>query len=404
MVAATTVRAVNDLTARWAQKTVGEEGTALTAAGLWPLLALLAGPAAGPARKELADAVGTDAEHAVPAGRELLAALAAVDGVDVAVGLWTKRVLQLHPDWLRSLPLDVHGELTGDTAADLEAMNAWVRRHTDGLIEEMPVPVGPGTLLVLASALLVRTTWRERFRDFPLRAEEGPWVGREVAGLSRSGTDLDQIRVHRTPAGELTTAEVAGDNGLDVHLLLGPPAMPGGEVLRHGVAALAGAYPALSGGALGDGAGPGVGVDRMTTRDGRPRMQLTCAGFSVDADHDLLERAGLFGLATATDASRGHFPGISEQPLAVSSARQTVTATFGALGFRAAAVTAIAMNPGGAPPQKRSQVVSATFDRPFGFLAVHRESGLVLVAGWVTDPDGWVQPEQLPGGLWWRRR
>ncbi|MFG2830300.1 hypothetical protein ACGFWI_23010 [Streptomyces sp. NPDC048434] len=42
MVAATTARAVNEMTARWARETVGERGTVLTAAGVWPLLALLA--------------------------------------------------------------------------------------------------------------------------------------------------------------------------------------------------------------------------------------------------------------------------------------------------------------------------------------------------------------------------
>lgn len=31
--------------------------------------------------------------------------------------------------------------------------------------------------------------------------------------------------------------------------------------------------------------------------------------------------------------------------------------------------------------------VNATFDRPFGFLALHRTSRLVLAAGWVTDPE-----------------
>jgi hypothetical protein len=32
-------------------------------------------------------------------------------------------------------------------------------------------------------------------------------------------------------------------------------------------------------------------------------------------------------------------------------------------------------------------VVRAVFDRPFGFLAVHRETRLVLAAGWVTEPE-----------------
>ncbi|MFE5098235.1 proteinase inhibitor I4 serpin, partial [Streptomyces sp. NPDC056638] len=35
----------------------------------------------------------------------------------------------------------------------------------------------------------------------------------------------------------------------------------------------------------------------------------------------------------------------------------------------------------------RAREISACFDRPFGFLALHRTSRLVLNAGWVTDPD-----------------
>ncbi|MEU8781504.1 serpin family protein [Streptomyces sp. NPDC048637] len=389
MVAAATARAVNDMTARWARETVGERNSVLTAAGVWPLLALLAGPAAGPARQELAEALGTDARHAVREGRELLAALAAADGVDAAVGLWARRTLTLHPEWLGSLPPAAHGELTADPAADQEAMDSWARRHTDGLIEQMPVQVTPDLLLVLASALLVRTTWVEPFQAFPGGAFEGPWAGRELMALSRSGPDVDGVAVHGTPAGPLTAVRVEGDNGLDVHLLLGGPEVPGGEVLRHGVAALDGAYRAVSGAALSEGAdGPGLTVTTVPSYDGVPCFNLTATQFTVDADHDLLKHAALFGLATATDTSRGHFPGISDQPLAVSAARQTATATFGPLGFRAAAVTVMPVAAGSVPPPPpyRAQQISARFDRPFGFLAVHRASGLVLVAGWVATP------------------
>lgn len=138
MVAEATARAVNDMTARWARAAVGERDAVLTAAGVWPLLALLAGPATGPARKELAEALGTDAEHAVREGRELLAALTAADGVDAAVGLWARRTLTLHPEWLAALPPAAHGELTEDPTVDQAALDAWARQHTDGLIERMP--------------------------------------------------------------------------------------------------------------------------------------------------------------------------------------------------------------------------------------------------------------------------
>ncbi|MFI5520292.1 serpin family protein [Streptomyces platensis] len=388
MVAGATARAVNDMTARWARVAVGERDTVLTAAGVWPLPALLAGPAAGPARKELAEALGTDAEHAVREGRELLAALAAADGVDAAVGVWAHRTLTLHPEWLAGLPPAAHGELTGDPTVDQAAVDAWARHHTDGLIERMPARLAPDTLLVLASALLVRTTWTEPFDEFPARPAEGPWAGRELQVLSRSGPEVDQARVHSTPAGPLTDVRVAGDNGLDVHLLLGAPDLPGGEVLHHGVAALGGGYPTVSGAALTDGVGPGLGVTWVPSYDGAPSLSLSTTGFTVGADHDLLERADLFGLATAADTSQGHFPGISDQPLAVSAARQSATATFGPLGFRAAAVTVLPVAAGSVPPPPpyRAQRISARYDRPFGFLAMHRASGLVLVAGWVATP------------------
>ncbi|MFG2888837.1 hypothetical protein [Streptomyces sp. NPDC048248] len=390
MVAATTVRAVNDITARWARAAVGERGTVLTAAGVWPLQALLAGPAAGPARAELAAALGIEAEHAPREGRDLLAACRTAQGVDAAVGLWTRRSLVLRPAWRAGLPPGTHGELTGDAGADEEAMHAWARRHTDGLIERMPVRIDPGTLLVPASALLVRTTWQEPFGAHPLRLVEGPWAGRELIGLSRSGTNAEQVRVHTTPRGPLTAVQVAGDNDLDVHLLLGPQDMPGRAVLSHGVAVLSGAYTTVSGAGLAEGAGPGLSVTTVPSQDGVARVQLTAARFTVDAEHDLLERAELFGLVAASDTSRGHFPGISEQPLAVSAARQCATATFGPLGFRAAAVTVLPAAAGSVPPTPyRALCVSARYDRPFGFLAVHRASGLVLVAGWVTEPDLW---------------
>lgn len=388
MVAVTTVRAVNGMTARWARETVGEQGTVLTAAGVWPLLALLAGPAAGPARTELAAALDTDPEHAVREGGALLAALDAADGVDAAIGLWARRTLALRPAWLGGLPPAVHGELTADPAADQKAMDAWARRHTDGLIERMPVQITPDMLLVLASALLVRTTWRQPFGAFPGRVGEGPWAGRELTALSRSGPDVEQVRVHGTPAGPLTAVRVEGDNGVDVHLLLGGPEMTGGEVLRHGVAALAGGYPTVSGAALADGAGPGLTVTTVPSHDDTPRFHLTTTGFTVEADHDLLKRAELFGLATASDTSRGHFPGVSDTPLAIAAARQTATATFGPRGFRAAAVTIMPAAAGSVPPPPRHRAlhIAARYDRPFGFLAVHRASGLVLVAGWVAEP------------------
>jgi serine protease inhibitor len=80
---------------------------------------------------------------------------------------------------------------------------------------------------------------------------------------------------------------------------------------------------------------------------------------------------------------------MAAQRLYVSQARQSCTAVFSATGFEAAAVTAMGMAYMGFPQQTHEHVRTvATFDRPFAYLARHRPSGLVLVAGWVAQPGG----------------
>ncbi|MGW5639241.1 serpin family protein, partial [Streptomyces sp. NPDC003832] len=128
-VTAATVRAVNALTARWAG--ASEDGTAFSAAGVWPLLAHLADGAGGAARSELSDALGLPAGQSRDAARELLATMGAMRGLDTALGLWTKRTLELRQEWAASMAADVHGVLTGDPADD---------GTSSGVLREVMVP------------------------------------------------------------------------------------------------------------------------------------------------------------------------------------------------------------------------------------------------------------------------
>ncbi|MGV9853287.1 serpin family protein [Streptomyces sp. NPDC003442] len=389
MIDATAVRAVNTLTARWARAAVADEGTAFAATGVWPLLALLTGGAGGPARQELEGALGVGADGAAALGGQLLGSLDAMDGVHAATGLWTRQELPIRPEWEAALPPGVRSTLTGDAERDRKELDGWASRRTGGAIAELPVPLTPDTRLVLAGALTVQTAWLQPFRPGWLRPMHGPWRDRSLAGLTRKTDDLDGVLrvVPDTPAGPLTLSGVAGDNGLDVHLVLGAEDAVGGEVLEAGIGAVAGEYPGLPGSALPLGeAGPGVRVGEVTSWDATPSLYLTTPQFTVTARHDLLRYAELFGLRTAQDTSRGHFPGISPSPLALSSGQQSMTASFSAEGFWAAAVTAFAMDAAGVPQQK-AKLISVAYDRPFGFLAVHRATGLVLTAGWVTEPE-----------------
>ncbi|MER5335793.1 hypothetical protein [Micromonospora sp. NPDC002717] len=361
--------AANALTARWASTLDGEQ-TVLSGAGVYPLLALLAPYAAGPARDELL-AVAPD-----PARFDLDRS----PTTRLALATWARRDLRLTDRWLREVPAAMRGELTGDEAQDQRALDEWAATHTDGLVPRMPVPVTPDTAMVLASALSLLTEWAEPFRDARCEPADGPWRGRRLAGLGRLSHDLDALRVADTAAGPLSLLTVRGTEDVDVVLALGAPGRTAAEVLPAAIGGLG--APA----ALPAAAGPGVTEQVVDAYDDRPELYVSTVGFTVTADHDLLKRPATFGLATAT-GDGDHFPGIARL-LSVSQARQSATATFSATGFRAAVVTALSTRAGSAPPRltARRRRVRLDVDRPFGFLAVHRFTGLVLLAGWVTDP------------------
>ncbi|MFS4096581.1 serpin family protein [Streptomyces sp. AF1A] len=391
----TVVRAVNGLTARWAAATA-QGGTVFSAAGVWPLLAFLADGAAGPARAELAAALGVPAEHAAAAARELPAGLQSVSGLDAALGLWTHHRLPLREEWRSGLPTGTHAVFGDDLVTAQERLDAWTAERTGGLVERMPVTLTRETRMVLAAALALRTTWRQPFTELPLSPDAGPWRGRTLRGLHRRGVRPDRVGVTGTPDGFVTALTVPGDNGIDVHLLLGEERLTPGQVLAAGVGVVERTLALTPGGALPHGhVGPGLHVEQQPAVAPEPTaLDVRTVAYEVRADHDLLALPHLFGLTAATDPRFGHFPGVSDHPLAVGEARQSAVARFGALGFRAGAVTAVPETYGSAPPRYRYEttVVRVAFDRPFGFLAVDRESRLALMAGWVTEPAPYPMP------------
>ncbi len=388
------VPAVNALTRRWVAASDGRS-TVLAGPGVWPLLALLAVAADETARAELETALGVAATEADNAARAVLDTLGAGPAVSFALGLWSRADLPLRKSWLDRVPAGVHGELSGAPGTDQQRLDTWASEHTDGLIERMPVKVDLDTVLVLASALTVRTRWVEPFDDgAQVSPGTGPWAGRRFAALNRTSYDLTAVTLAETPAGPVTQLRVAGTDGIDVHLFLGEPDRSPGDILATGVDLLAGQHPGTGGDALPEGRpGPGIEVGMVSGHDPHDRCRVVLPRFAVSAEHDLLARPDVFGLAALTDQTRGHLPGMSSQPLSLSQARQDAVAAFTAKGFYAAAVTAFGFRVAAAfRLSVAAREVRLTFDRPFGFAAVHRESGLVLVAGWVDDPEAWDPP------------
>ena len=398
------VRAANELSRRWAAA-IGEradesaggverEGTAYSGVGVWPLLGLLYAGADRRGQAELGAAFGLDVEAAADAVRAVVDLFDRGTGLSLAMGLWRRAELNVHDAWLDLLPPGTRGVLSGDAKPDQQALDAWVEQHTAGRLTKMPCQLTPDLMLLLASALTVETKWLKPFKG--ARGLGGAvWAEARLALLTRS-TSPDDAWLAQTPGGPVTVSVLEGENDIDVYLLLGEEGRAASSVLADGIAALetireTGVPCSAWGGdgaRVGDVAVPGATVSTTRNMTGEPEAELECVAFSLSAQHDLLAIADVFGLGHASSEG-DRFPGISDTPIYVGQARQDVVAEFTAEGFKAAAVTVVGMMRAAAvrrPPPHEVRLTKISYTRPFGFAAVHRDSGLVLVAGWVAKP------------------
>ncbi|GIF58132.1 hypothetical protein Air01nite_42270 [Asanoa iriomotensis] len=97
------------------------------------------------------------------------------------------------------MPAESVGVLT-----DRDAVDAWVREQTGGLLNGLSTLVSQERLLVLAMVLTVRTTWKEPFEEDMLAPRLGPWARRSAHSQSRSGPDLDQLAVYEMAHGPVS--------------------------------------------------------------------------------------------------------------------------------------------------------------------------------------------------------
>ena len=369
------VQAANTLTARWCTR-LGADDFVLSGAGLWPLLALLASAADEQAGAELAAALGRPVDIAQQEALELIDVLRTGVSTTAALGLWTRDGIPLHEEWASGLPQGVMRTLT-----DQAALDQWASAETDGLIEKFPLQLTPAIVLVLASALAARVKWRTPFEGYP-RDRNWESAQPDQQQLSRTTYDLGIAAVLDDT---VTRVVVEGDGDVDVHLLLGT--QQSAEVLATGLRELSGEAQVLPASDL-DGDGPGLTVRRVPSSHPNDMVCLALPSFEITAKHDLMNNVDLFGLRSLSESDTSHLPLLSPVPLFVSEGVQDVLARFFAEGFEAAAVTAFGIAVGSAMPRERYEItlVDVTFDRPFGFIAVHRPSRLAVVAGWVSSP------------------
>jgi serpin (serine protease inhibitor) len=370
------VRAVNDLTGRWV-RSLPPGNSVVSGLGLWPLLAILAGAADEPGRAELAAAAGIAPEDGSRLAVQLIEALGESPDLHAALGVWVHEQLKLAETFGEVVPAPLVGMLTGNPSIDKPKLDAWAAEHTDDMIRKMPVELDPDVLLVLASALCLRTTWARPFTE-QVKQLKGSWAG-SWRWLERTDSDLDSVRRYD----DLTVITVRGDADVDVLLGVGS-----GDVVAGLLDAAARPADGVPGAELIEGSrevAPGVRIGKTTAA--RPDVRLSLPSFEVSSSHDLLELSQVFGLTAVASnpGSSGHFSAISPAPLAIGQAKQKVLARFFATGFEAAAVTSMAMTRA-AMVTRQAPRLDVVLDRPFAFAAVLRESRLPIVAGWIESP------------------
>ena len=195
-------------------------------------LALLASAADEQARAELTNALGRPAESGQQDALELIDILRGGVSTTAALGVWTRKGIPLDERWAAGLPEGVVGALTDQAALDRLAS-----AQTNGLIEEFPLEVTVGIVLILASALAALVKWRTPFDASP-RGKRVSWDDPgepDQQWLRRKTYDLSEAAVLD---GAVSRIVVEGDGDVDVHLLLGE--QQPSAVLAAGLRELAG--------------------------------------------------------------------------------------------------------------------------------------------------------------------
>ncbi len=381
----TAVDSANALTRRWVQDLTSEANHVVSGAGAWVVLASALAGADSRARAELEAVLATTRDDAAPGAQQLAGALSR-QGLAALLALWTAPEIAVASAFVQALG---DGVATGGAPTQAEA-DAWVTEGTDGLLAECPITIDADTLLLLLGIVTAQGTWQRRFDPAGI-----PWRGEHREALRRvdpdtSAVDLLDAGDNPDDATAVSRVRCTTTEGFEVHLLGGPASMSVGDVLARGIDAVSTGGRAVDTVPVGASAGM-VRVERVTAATPQEgTATITLPVFTVREHHDLLERAALFGLGAASDAREGHFPLISAVvPLYVQAAAQDAVAEFSAEGFRAAAATAIGMARSAAvAPTAPIVRVVAEHDRPFGFLVVEPDAGLVAFAGWVADPGG----------------
>lgn len=300
---------------------------------------------------------------------EILAALDAEDASRIAASLpeglkcanaaFTAPGLELsaqYVDRLNALYDAQWFEMDGNV---VEKVNAWVREHTDELIENMLSETpDPDTGMILLNAVAMDAAWASPFSPEATGEEvfHAPGGDVQVQMMRQKEyfdyAEKDGIQIVRLPY---------RDSDLEMWI-----AMPPEGAMFHLLEMLA-----------------DEGLDALRSDAEAREVALGLPKMDVSDANTLSEALKLLGIEAAF-GDAADFSGMSDVPMRIDEVLQKARVQVDEDGTRAAAATALIMK--AMAMQETEPPVEMTVNRPFVFVIADSQSGAVCFAGAIENP------------------
>lgn len=288
--------------------------------------------------------------------------------LNIANSLWIDDAFNISSDYKKNVSNAYKAEifnmlLSSDKAR--EAVNAWVKEKTQGLIPSLRDENYPeGTLLSIINTVYFKALWRDSFEGY-LTMDD---IFTTTGGERQSVPFLHDYGCHReyfsTEAGDGVVLPY--DDGDYVFVALRPNSK---ETVRE-------LSKRLSAAMLND----------CITSAEDTYMDLAMPKFSLEWGFDMGDTLRSLGLCDAFDPERADLSGIgsaNNMNLYISSVQQKVKITVDEKGTEAAAVTEVAMAGAAFMPEKPLEV---KLDSPFVYAVVSANGGMPLFIGILDSP------------------
>jgi len=292
-----------------------------------------------------------------------------------ANALWAEETYPFLPEYVDTAARWYRANVTNldfinDPEGSRATINRWVEEKTEDKIRDL-LPAGsvdPMTRLVITNAIYFKGTWVKQFDPAETTEEEfrvAPGETVRVPMMHR--TDEDAIYGYaETESLQVLRMPYAHADGTELSML----------VLLPREDNLTAAEEALDAETL---------VDLRNSLTDQ-RVRVVFPKFTLETTYSLPQVLAAMGMPTAFSGG-ADFSGMDgTDMLFVSEVVHKAFVDVSEEGTEAAAATGVVMNLASAPMEDRTPVFRA--DHPFVFLIVEEDSGTVLFAGRVVNPEG----------------